>query len=140
MVSTFAMATGCVAGDADDEGPGAEPVAGLDGDAAAPLLPEQRPDPVAGCTATVDRFVLGDGSCAARATIRFECTVATQVHDWARVGVLCDGEVCAYDDVAYRCGAELARSFEVPCGAVEVVAGATFDHPVTSADVSCLSE
>jgi hypothetical protein len=129
------IGTGCVADD------NVTPARGLDDPAmaSAPFALGERPLPEASCVASVERFEFANGTCVARATVRFTCPAASQVHDWARVGILCDGEVCAYDDVRYSCDGELARSFAFPCAAGEVVGGATFDHPVTSADVSCIS-
>lgn len=130
------VGTGCIDGDGD-----VAPARGLD-DALAdgPAFDAaERPVPGASCTATVERFAFEGGTCVARTTVRFTCERATQIEDWARVGVLCDGEVCAYDDVAYRCDGELARSFVIPCAATVLIGGATFDHPVTSEDASCMS-
>lgn len=144
MTRLFAVAAvlhlaACVTNDDDPVLPRPSPTdTGSQSVAAADLAPGQ--DPVdARCVAKLDRFALADGTCVARATVQFLCDPVPQPHTWARIGVLCDGEICAYDDVHYLCGAELARSFAIPCAATDVVGGATFDDPADSRDISCVS-
>jgi hypothetical protein len=153
FVST--LATGCLGDDAigddatgddatGDDATGDDALGlgrhGLDPTAAAALADEV-PDSThdASCTATVERFVLAAGTCVARTTVRFSCDPGRQLRHWARVGVLCEQAVCAYDDIDYRCDGEVSRSFTVPCAAAQLTGGATFDHPETSVDVSCVS-
>lgn len=75
--------------------------------------------------------------CTARVEVTFACRVSPQLHAWARLGVLVDGALWAFEDATYACGDRRGRTFGVPCDAIAIVGGATFDHPVTGADVSC---
>ena len=138
LVVPAVLVAACVAADQP------EPRTGPDDDDRAPVVVATVDPPhldKASCTASVATFTLDNDSCIARVTVAFACDATQpQTYTWARVGLLCDGEPCAYDDVEYRCGATLARAFTYPCAAATVTGAATFDHPRTAGDVSCSSD
>lgn len=90
------------------------------------------PPVVASCAAAGAVRELPDGTCEAVVVVTYSCVVATQVHDWTRVGLT--GSTV---DTTYACGGSVAETVPAPCA--DATVGAVFDDPVTGVDSQCLA-
>lgn len=105
-----------------------------------PEPPPAEPPGWARCEAEVMPLSLDDGTCVARVSVRFDCSRRAQTFTWARIGVLAGEEELGSKDLAYTCRSTVVHVFEIPCDdKLEIIGGATFDHPQSAEDVSCES-